>query len=244
MRVHKFWRKGERSGRASLYTEKHDSIIEAEVAFLTHHYGVGVAFGDGESADSVKFSFMAGLGCLWIEIPGVARMKRGMDFSLRFFDGGAWLNTGADPNESSTRDPWWRKTRVFRPLDALLGQPEHGVVRLVEKRDVLIPMPEATYPAHIEILDEEWRRARWPFAQKIRRAHIDAPGGVPHAGKWGEDGLYGLTTALSGYGAKRHPIEDGIGAVVASVLADRWRHSRDHAATGKRETGTDTAVPH
>ncbi|MGH7714730.1 MAG: hypothetical protein ACREML_01920, partial [Vulcanimicrobiaceae bacterium] len=107
-----------------------------------------------------------------------------------------------------------------------------SVRQVLEERDVEIPMPEGTYPAHVRIEDEQWKRSRWPFAAVIRRAHIEVPGGVPHDGKWGEDALYGMTCNVG----RRHSVEDAIGNCVASVLGDRWRFSHDHRKTGKRQT--------
>ncbi len=225
--MHRFWRKGERCGTVSFYSRNEnvgESLLRVEVAFLTSLYGVSV---DLNSEDGLKIGVRAGAVCAWISSERL-RLPGGREFDVSVHDGSIWLNLGTDGNWDRGR-AWRKNTVVLHVADWIFGKHVHSVRAIVEERDVQIPMPEGVYPAHVRIEDEQWKRSRWPLKRVVRRAHVDIPKGVPHAGKWGADGLYGLTTPIPG---KRHPVEQAIGACVASVLGDRWRFSRDHCATG------------
>jgi hypothetical protein len=229
MRLHTYWRKGQRSGFATLhFSRDYNRAIQAEVSFLSSLYGFSIETDDERG---LVLSLRLGLVCLWLHFE-FWHFRDARQFEVSFHDEGVWFGLWSRSHEWRSADPWWAKQHVFRPLDHLLGSRKYSVREVIEERDVEIPMPEGTYPAKVVIKDEQWKRPRWPFAAVRRRAHVEIPDSVPHAGKWGADGLYGMTCNVE----RRHPIEDAIGKCVASVLGDRWRFSRDHRDTGKRET--------
>lgn len=222
MYIHKHWRKGQRSGYLAI------GPLHIEASFLSKLYGAEIEY----ASEGLKFSLMLGLACLWVTFENIRSQGEDYEWGVRFFDEAVWLHFGNDPMSSSSTGKWWRKKSYrLSPVDFIFGSRQHSYGKLIELRDVEIPMPEKSYPAQVEILEEEWKRPRWPFKNVVRRAHVDIKGGVPHAGKWGEDATYSMTTQVG----RRHPVEDAIGKVVASALGDRWRHSRDHRDTGARE---------
>jgi hypothetical protein len=113
-----------------------------------------------------------------------------------------------------------------RVLDVLLGRSvfREGPSELHD--NVLIPMPERSYPARIRLHEDSWKRPRWPWARYLRRASIDfieEGGNVPVPGKgenaWdcGIDGIYGMTCPARDVAA-------AVGAVVESAYRTRIRH--------------------
>lgn len=95
--------------------------------------------------------------------------------------------------------------------------------KIVEERDILVPMPEKAYPAHAILADWTWKYPRWK-SQTIRRCEINIPGGIPFAGKgensWdcGDDAVFGTTTG------KVRNIPEAVGGLVGSILADRVKN--------------------
>lgn len=128
----------------------------------------------------------------------------------------------------------WREGR-WTPRDTFFGRTVYSE-KLIEERDVLIPMPEGAYAGHAELKLASWRRPRWPwwpFSSELMRCHIEVPIGIPHEGKgdnsWdcGEDGIWGQT-------APAGSIEEGVAGLVEASLKARHRY-------GKAEPG---AYPH
>jgi hypothetical protein len=134
-----------------------------------------------------------------------------------------WVALWRDPSGTSSRqnDPWWRHQHCFDFADFFLGRQTHSK-ETVETRDVLIPMPEGSYPATVEFVRAKWKRPRW-FALVKTCADVKIPKGIPFEGKgdnsWdcGEDATFGMWTPAAS-------IEEAIGKVVSSVLRDRNRY--------------------
>jgi hypothetical protein len=131
-----------------------------------------------------------------------------------------------------SRDPWWRNAIRLRFSDWIFGKWSYGG-RVIETRDVLIPMPEGCYRAVAKHEIATWRR-RFGIVWRRRDSwNIDIPGGIPFSGKgensWdcGDDGLFGLGGGIS------VTLEERIGEIVASVLKSRSRHGHDAAGTGR-----------
>lgn len=223
MRLYRYWRKGDRSGFATLHIGDRREI-NCEIAFLTRSYGANVQSSD----EGIKLHVGIGLVAIWLTIGGWAQ-RSDWELGFYFHDWALWLKIFSRWGEWRRDDPWWRTTHSIHPLDLIFGRMEYSVRAVVDVRAVEIPMPEGAYPGHVALKDEQWKRPRWPFARVIRRALVDVPAGVPHRSKWGEDATYGLTTPAKS-------VEEGIGELVASVLRDRWRWSHNHRDTGKWET--------
>ena len=87
---------------------------------------------------------------------------------------------------------------------------------------MLIPMPEKSYEATIQLCEDTWKRPRW-FAKTITRIDAKIPEGIPHEGKgeneWdsGGDRTYGMCCPAK-------DIFDGVGKIVADCLRTRVRH--------------------
>jgi hypothetical protein len=130
---------------------------------------------------------------------------------------------GIDPMGGSINKFNWRDI-YFNITDFILGSRQYNSI-LIEEVDIDIPMPEGTYPAHIEIREDIWKRSRWPIKQVIKRAHIDMQEhkGIPHPGKGensydcGDDVTNGLTCPASS-------IPEAVGKMVSNVYRSRIRY--------------------
>jgi hypothetical protein len=153
-------------------------------------------------------------------------MDIGSDGSM----GGGWgfrWNLWTPHMSWSSKTPRWRHGH-WHPLDTLLGQVRHRVIRVVEEcESVDVPMPEGIYPTKIRILEEGWKRPRWLWGAKIKRCHADMWVPIPHMGKgensWdcGEDGTYGLTCMADS-------ITEAIGKIVENSLHSRKKYDGSH----------------
>lgn len=132
----------------------------------------------------------------------------------------AHWNLGFNPHEWRSSDGW--KHRGVFLKDVILGKAAHSE-RILEERDVLIPMPEGSYDAHVKLTEGTWKRSRWPIPLRVIRTEIDVPKGIQKPGKgensWdcGDDAAFGLTCPA-------RSIEEGVGKLVGSVLRDRVRY--------------------
>lgn len=132
----------------------------------------------------------------------------------------AYLELWHDPMESRGQDPWWWRMSMY--WYNLPGRPVCKT-EVLEERDVMIPMPEKSYPAQAKLMLYSWTRPFW-FTKHLKRVQIDIPSGIPFPGKgensWdcGDDAAYGMTTG------ECRSIAEGIGMLVGSVLNDRVRY--------------------
>lgn len=123
-----------------------------------------------------------------------------------------------DPMESRNTDYWFQHIYI-NLTDFFLGRSK-CTTKVLEERDILIPMPEKSYPATGQLVLYSWSRPRW-FTKKLKRVSIECKEGVSHPGKGtasyncGEDATFSLTTG------ECNSIEKGIGIFVGSVLRDR-----------------------
>ena len=140
------------------------------------------------------------------------------------WEGTPQVNIDLGSREMSWRssDPRWRKGWRFDFADILLGGRSYAR-EVLKSREVVIPMPEGSYPATVELDLCTWRRPRWPWWPfTIRRygSKVDIPGGIPFAGKgensWdcGDDGLFGINPGVETF-------EDAVAETVRSVLRTR-----------------------
>lgn len=95
--------------------------------------------------------------------------------------------------------------------------------KIIEEKDILVPMPEKSYKAHAVLADWTWHYKRW-FPKTIRRCEIKIPEGLPHAGKgensWDceDDATFGLTTG------KVRSIAEAVGDLVGMTLETRVKN--------------------
>jgi hypothetical protein len=161
-----------------------------------------------------------------------ADSRDGLVFGCSFDCGDCVLRIDCGTCEVSWRrdSPWYRKGIRVDFLDLLLGRirstDRHVPIRgyLVDvrtgKADVMVPMPEGSYRASVEIVEVTCRRPRWPFPRRYMRARVDIPAGIPHAGKgensWdcGDDATYGISCPAS-------YVEEAVAKLVESVLCSR-----------------------
>lgn len=155
---------------------------------------------------------------LWFSF-GNAHYKH-KEISIAFHCNSLWWNFWTNTMEWSSKTPRWRHG-CFDFADFFLGKREY-LRKIVEERDIDIPMPEGIYKAHVKLCEDNWKRPRW-FSSTIKRIDADIPRGIPHQGKgensWdcGEDGCFGMCCPA-------RSIADGVGKIVGSVLHDRVRY--------------------
>ncbi|MBA7632417.1 hypothetical protein ES703_39963 [subsurface metagenome] len=155
---------------------------------------------------------------LWFSF-GNAHYKE-KEISIEFHHNSLWWNFWTSNMGWSSKTPYWRRGS-FDFADFLLGRSKYAR-KVIEERDVEIPMPEKTYSAHVELCEDTWKRPRW-FSKTIKRIDAKIPKGIPHQGKgensWdcGEDGCFGMCCPA-------RSIAIGVGKIVGSVLHDRIRY--------------------
>ena len=154
---------------------------------------------------------------LWLYKKGIH--NRGLEFNIGFSDGlTVSLNLMADTMDWK-RGQWkW----YWNISDRIKGKVE-VLKKVIEERDILIPMPEKSYNAHAVLADWTWKYQRW-FPMTVRRCEIDILEGLPHAGKgensWdcGNDATFSITTG------KVRNIPEAVGNLVGNVLNTRVKH--------------------
>lgn len=142
-------------------------------------------------------------------------------FGFRIHDDSIWFDLWHDGDEWRSSDPKWKRFSLNVP-DFILGSRKY-TSEVVSEHDVLIPMPEGAYPAHVKLTRDSWKRARWPRPLVLRRYDVELKIPIPFQGKGensydcGEDAIY----SQHGCGEK---LEDAIAGVVESVLRNRRRY--------------------
>lgn len=131
-----------------------------------------------------------------------------------------WTDLWQNQHEwSSKRDRW--RNFCFHMDDFFLGKQVYSE-RLLESARTVVPMPEGSYPATVNMSEATWKRPRW-FAQPVVRATVTPDKPIPYPGKgenaWdcGESGLHELTTPA-------RSVEEAVSATVASVLRSRRKY--------------------
>ncbi len=111
----------------------------------------------------------------------------------------------------------------FHPLDFFLGSTDYKKKDLTF-HEVLVPMPEGSYPATVQFQECTWKRPRWPFiSSKGIYADIKMKIGIPHQGK-GENSWDCGEDAVMGLSRKASTLEQAIAATVECALRDRRRN--------------------
>lgn len=148
------------------------------------------------------------------------RESRTIQISIHSF--ALWWTMWRDPMGGWSSDvPKWREGS-FHFNDFLLGKSKCST-KVLEERNIIVPMPEGPYPAEAKLVEYSWSRSRW-FTKRLKRVQIEIAKGIPHAGKgensWdcGDDATFGITTG------ECHSIPEGVGILVGSVLHSRVRY--------------------
>lgn len=167
----------------------------------------------------------------WLHKNGI--YNRALEFDIGFSDGlSVRLNLMTDTMSWKRGDWNW----YWNITDSLKGK-ANVLKKIIEERDIVIPMPEKSYNAHAILADWTWKYPRW-FSRTIRRCEIDIPEGLPHPGKgensWdcGEDATFAITTS------EIRNIPEAVGQLIGSVLERRVRYGgwNDYRFERKRPT--------
>jgi hypothetical protein len=140
---------------------------------------------------------------------------------FRIHDDTVWFDLWHDADCWSSKDAKWKRIHVNVP-DFLFGRHKHAE-RTLEEHDVLIPMPEGGYPAHVKVSQATWKRPRWPKPIIRTTYNIEMKIPIPHQGKgensWdcGEDAAYGFSCCADS-------LEHAISKLTMSVLNDRKKY--------------------
>lgn len=141
------------------------------------------------------------------------RGDRSLDFSLSLdMSNNPHLhwNAWADPNEWNSKDPWWKSFGVF-PLEKIFGTLKVQESTTLEEKDVVIPMPEGAYPAHVKFEEFKFGYSRLPqFWSTGYRTHFDFGFPLP----------YGKHDSIYGQSMPAESIADGIGKIVGDLMRE------------------------
>jgi hypothetical protein len=208
------------------------TLAKGEISWRARLTGIWIGLDDEEPL--IDFS----LGLYWLylhlSVRGPRFIMQGEDwevFQLSFHGGTMWWRIWHSNMGWSSRTPRWRCGN-WSPADTLLGKVTHAE-RVIEERQVLVPMPEKSYPATVKLIERTDKRPRW-FKHVWTQADINIPGGIPHAGKgtaeWncGDDATFGLYTAA-------RTIPEAVGKCVGSCLESRVRYGGWDDYVWKRE---------
>ncbi len=143
-------------------------------------------------------------------------------FEVRFFDNAIWWSFLKFDWGWSSKMPKWMDGN-FHPIDFLFGRMKCET-EILGTFEVVIPMPEGSYPATVKLEERTWKRPRLPWKDTVRKsADVRMKEGIPHEGKgensWdcGKDALFGINT-------KAETIEEAIAETVKAVLKSRRRY--------------------
>lgn len=151
--------------------------------------------------DRVTLMIAPILFALFISVTFPRRLVRAMEdheIGFKFHGGCLWISPFQHTMHFSGKMPWWERGFCFHIVDWLIGEPKHSSKNL-EERQMVINMPERPYIANVRMHLDSWkRRWYWPI-DRIKRATIDVPEGIPIPGKgensWdcGDDKRFGST---------------------------------------------------
>ena len=206
--------------------------------------GLGCAFKvstDGDSRALVLYAhpFLVAVFCT-IPWPWRNLRKESREWGVSFHDWSMWWSWANPTMEWKRSDPWWMRFSINFP-HLLFGKMKYEMVE-GEKRELVVPMPEGSYPATIQKQTRTWTRSRLPLWRRVRVDwSIEIPGGIPFSGKgensWdcGDDGLWG-TGGDSPEGA--------VANAVKSVLRNRMRYGETAETRGRVVMARKPKVPH
>jgi hypothetical protein len=210
--------------RLWVYYKGHHNLLGIEWNFFRKATHCGIETGWRKKAGRRSQQFFIGIPWmfnLWVHLFDCQEWAD-YELGIKIHDGSIWFSIFSNPIESSSRDPWYRKTHCFTPLDFLLGR-EKCTTEIIGTEAVEIPMPERSYSGIAKIEVRTWKRPRWHWPTVRKSVWIDVEGGIPFPGKgensWdcGMDGIWGT-------GHEGHVVEGAIGRYVGAVLNNRRRY--------------------
>ncbi len=150
------------------------------------------------------------------------RWYEGRELSFAIHSAALWWRVWSSPDSWSSSTPRWRDGS-FHLWDFLVGRTRYGS-KVLSTTEVVISMPERSYPARVELKLAWHQRARW-FTRYFTTAEVTVleEGGLPIPGKgensWdcGEDAIFSLSCPAS-------TVEGAIAALTESALNSRRRH--------------------
>lgn len=198
-----------------------ERCVSLEAAWFRGWFGFRFKWGGEEDLQiSLHLAFVS----VWFALDGFLKTPwEAREFEVSFRDWGPSLTVWGKENEWVAADPWWVRGVHVNLINLVLGRRKYSAVPLGKPIDLAIAMPEKTYRATCQLKECVWKRPRWPFAKRLKRADFEIPGGIPFPGKgensWdcGQDGIYGMTCPAT-------TPEQAIAAVVESVMRNRRRH--------------------
>lgn len=193
---------------------------------------LGVSIGTDDEDRGLKFHIAFPPVSLWLTVrpPESWRVTKPFntfefDFAeVRFFDKAIWWKFWhGEDFRARGRPSRWRQG-CFHPIDYIFGNMKYSHVNL-KKHEVMIPMPEGSYPATIQFQECTWKRPRflWNSSKGIY-ADVKLKLGIPHEGK-GESGYDCGEDAVMGLSRKVSTVEAAIAATVECALKDRRRYN-------------------
>lgn len=199
--------------------------LRAEWSVPSGRFRLGLKFG-GYGDEDLQLSVGVGLFSLWLSVEDLPRwlkerLPKGRECEVYWYEKALWIKPWARFDSWVRSDPWWMRGVTIHFDDLLLGKSKYTDETISEK-EVLVPMPEGSYPAKVRMFLSTWSRPRW-FAKRLVRADIEIPGGIPIMGKgensWdcGEDAIYSMTMPAD-------DAEDAVGKMVTSVLERRRKY--------------------
>jgi hypothetical protein len=216
--------------RKFIYFNKNSIIVE--VSFLPMAQ-IGLSFGE-HITFSLGFFVQFYLSFDFLAISSLLYKHNFYDKAL---DLTIWFNNGGSISVNLFSDTMgWKRGDLnwYFPILGTLKGKAKVTKRVIEERDILIPMSEKVYSAKAILADWTWKYPRW-FRKVIRRCEIKIPEGIPHAGKgensWdcGDDATFGITTGQC------KSIPEAVGVLVGSCLKDRVRYGGWKDYNWKRE---------
>jgi len=146
---------------ASPYTSlAHSNISMSSDLFASCHVGISISSDTGVTFGVALplFAFYFGVSGI---IPDAWLYKWDWyDLSVAIHDWAIWINAWADDSQTDYREPWWKRRKFnWCPVDTFLGRPKYSEHEL-DQRNVVIPMPEKSYPATVKLFESSWKRPR------------------------------------------------------------------------------------
>ncbi len=207
--------------------------INAEWSIPSNSYSISLDInGYGETAIGGHFS--CGLFAIYINIQNRflyntfshitkrsdQKYTNGRSIGLRISESTVWINLWSDPMEHRSSDPkWWHFNIDFGQL--LKGKRVYSE-SILEERDIVVPMPEKSYPAKAKKVLRTWSYPRW-FKKEFLGVEIDIPGGIPFEGK-GESAWNCGPDATRSMSTPAKTIAEAVGILIGSVLEDRVKN--------------------
>lgn len=186
--------------------------------------GISLEGDEGSAGASIRIPY---LFSLYVHLVGLKWVRALMGYDtarseFAYHDGAFWMTPWGRDCEWRSDDPWWRRGLVWHWRDTFFGRQKYES-RELEKRDVVVPMPEGSYKAVVTLSEDTWKRPRSPFTARRLAGSIEVPGGIPTEGKgensWdcGEDAIYSLHTSASS-------VEETVAKLIESATKERRRH--------------------